>query len=66
MATKETFTKQEKQLLTLLTKDLIDAINRILIVRPEVTLDVAILQLWDIKKKIMEINPGWKLEKLNI
>jgi len=44
--------KQEKQLMTLLIKDLFNAINRILTIRPEVTIDTAILQLWDIKKEI--------------
>lgn len=53
--------KQEKQLMTLLIKDLFNAINRILTIRPEVTIDTAILQLWDIKKEILKINPNWKL-----
>jgi hypothetical protein len=53
--------KQEKLLMTLLIKDLFNAINRILTIRPEVTIDTAILQLWDIKKEILKINPNWKL-----
>ena len=53
--------KQEKQLMTLLIKDLFNAINRILTIRPEVTIDTAILQLWDINKEMLKINPNWKL-----
>jgi hypothetical protein len=49
---------QEKELLI---KNLFKLINEIFIVKPGVTFDEIILQVRDTKKRILEIEPNWKL-----
>jgi len=49
---------QEKELLV---KNLFKLINEIFIVKPGVTFDEIILQVRDTKKRILEIDPNWKL-----
>ena len=49
---------QEKELLI---KDLFKLINEIFIVKPGVTFDEIILQVRNTKKRILEIDPNWKL-----
>ena len=49
---------QEKELLI---KNLFKVINEIFIVIPGVTLDEIVLQVRDTKKRILEIDPNWKL-----
>ncbi len=49
---------QEKELLI---KNLFKVINKIFIVKPGVTLDEMVLQVRDTKKRILEIDPNWKL-----
>ena len=49
---------QEKELLI---KNLFKVINEIFIVKPGVTLDEIVLQVRDTKKRILEIDPNWKL-----
>jgi hypothetical protein len=49
---------QEKELLI---KDLFKLINEIFIVKPGVTMDEVILQVRNTKKRILEIDPNWKL-----
>jgi hypothetical protein len=49
---------QEKELLI---KNLFKLINEIFIVKPGITFDEIILQVRDTKKRILEIDPNWKL-----
>jgi len=49
---------QEKELLI---KNLFKLINEMFIVKPGVTFDEIILQVRDTKKRILEIDPNWKL-----
>jgi len=49
---------QEKELLV---KNLFKLINEIFIVKPGVTFDEIILQVRNTKKRILEIDPNWKL-----
>ena len=49
---------QEKELLI---KNLFKLINEIFIVKPGVTFDEIILQVRNTKKRILEIDPNWKL-----
>jgi len=49
---------QEKELLI---KNLFKLINEIFIVKPGVTFDEVILQVRNTKKRILEIDPNWKL-----
>ena len=49
---------QEKELLI---KNLFKLINEIFIVKPGVTFDEIVLQVRDTKKRILEIDPNWKL-----
>ena len=49
---------QEKELLI---KNLFKLINEIFVVKPGVTFDGTILQVRDTKKRILEIDPNWKL-----
>jgi len=49
---------QEKELLI---KNLFKLINEIFIVKPGITLDEIILQVRNTKKRILEIDPNWKL-----
>jgi len=49
---------QEKELLI---QNLFKLINEIFIVKPGVTFDGIILQVRDTKKRILEIDPNWKL-----
>jgi hypothetical protein len=49
---------QEKELLI---KNLFKLINEIFIVKPGVTFDGIILQVRNTKKRILEIDPNWKL-----
>jgi len=49
---------QEKELLI---KNLFKLINEMFIVKPGVTLDEIVLQVRDTKKRILEIDPNWKL-----
>ncbi len=49
---------QEKELLI---KNLFKVINEIFIVKPGITFDEIILQVRDTKKRILEIDPNWKL-----
>ena len=49
---------QEKELLI---QNLFKLINEIFVVKPGVTFDGIILQVRDIKKRILEIDPNWKL-----
>ena len=49
---------QEKELLI---QNLFKLINEIFIVKPGVTFDEIILQVRDTKKRILEIDPKWKL-----
>jgi hypothetical protein len=49
---------QEKELLI---QNLFKLINEIFVVKPGVTFDGIILQVRDTKKRILEIDPNWKL-----
>ena len=49
---------QEKELLI---KNLFKLINEMFIVKPGVTFDEIVLQVRDTKKRILEIDPNWKL-----
>ena len=49
---------QEKELLI---KNLFKLINEMFIVKPGVTFDEMVLQVRDTKKRILEIDPNWKL-----
>ena len=49
---------QEKELLI---KNLFKLINEIFIVKPGITFDEIILQVRNTKKRILEIDPNWKL-----
>jgi hypothetical protein len=49
---------QEKELLI---RNLFKLINEIFIVKPGVTFDEIVLQVRDTKKRILEIDPNWKL-----
>jgi hypothetical protein len=49
---------QEKELLI---KNLFKLINEMFIVKPGVTFDEIILQVRDTKRRILEIDPNWKL-----
>jgi hypothetical protein len=49
---------QEKELLI---QNLFQLINEIFVVKPGVTFDEIILQVRDTKKRILEIDPNWKL-----
>jgi len=49
---------QEKELLV---KNLFKLVNEIFIVKPGVTFDEIILQVRDTKKRILEIDPNWRL-----
>jgi hypothetical protein len=49
---------QEKELLI---KNLFKLIDEIFIVKPGVTFDEIVLQVRDTKKRILEIDPNWKL-----
>ena len=49
---------QEKELLI---QNLFKLINEIFVVKPGVTFDGTILQVRDTKKRILEIDPNWKL-----
>lgn len=49
---------QEKELLI---KNLFELVNEIFIVKPGVTYDEVVLQVRDTKKRILEIDPNWKL-----
>ena len=49
---------QEKELLI---QNLFKLINDIFVVKPGVTFDGTILQVRDTKKRILEIDPNWKL-----
>jgi hypothetical protein len=49
---------QEKELLI---KNLFKVINEIFVVKPGVTFDKIVLQVRDTKKRILEIDPNWKL-----
>jgi hypothetical protein len=49
---------QEKELLT---RNLFKLIKEIFIVKPGVTFDEIVLQVRDAKKRILEIDPNWKL-----
>ena len=49
---------QEKELLI---QNLFQLINEIFVVKPGVTFDGIILQVGDTKKRILEIDPNWKL-----
>ena len=49
---------QEKEILT---RNLFKLINEIFIVKPGVTFDEIVLQVRDTKKRILEIDPNWKL-----
>ena len=49
---------QEKELLI---KNLFKLINEMFIVKPGVTFDEIVLQVMDTKKRILEIDPNWKL-----
>ena len=52
------YKNQEKELLI---KNLFKLINEMFIVKPGVTFDEIVLQVRDTKKRILEIDPNWKL-----
>ena len=52
------YKNQEKELLI---QNLFKLINEIFVVKPGVTFDGIILQVRDTKKRILEIDPNWKL-----